>query len=225
MAEFSHNSAPHSSTGKSTFSLILRYKLHSYPPISKTFLPTLETRLSDLGEAQQEALAAHEKAQRTMREQISFKFCPWKMEDKVWLEGWNLKLWSPSRKLASRWEGPFEIAQIVSPVAFRLRLLPTWRIPNVFHASLLLFHKETLEHSPNFTNPPWWPYWRGKGELDKILSHRGAQGRRQYLVSWKGYSTVENTWESEENLKHVQAILRVYKLFHPKNFPSPHSSL
>jgi hypothetical protein len=134
MAEYSHNSAHHSSTGKSPFSLILGYEPRSYPPIGKMFLPALESRLSELEEARKEALAAHEKAQRTMWERISSKFHLWKVGDKVWLEGRNLRLCYPSRKLAPRWEGPFEIAQIISPVAFRLRLLPTWKIHNVFHA-------------------------------------------------------------------------------------------
>jgi hypothetical protein len=63
MAEYSHNSARHSSTGKSPFSLILGYESRSYPPIGKTFLPALESRLLELEEARKEALAAHEKAQ------------------------------------------------------------------------------------------------------------------------------------------------------------------
>jgi hypothetical protein len=66
MVKFSHNSARHSSTGKSPFSLILGYEPHSYPPIRKMLLPALESRLSELEEARKEALAAHEKAQRTM---------------------------------------------------------------------------------------------------------------------------------------------------------------
>jgi hypothetical protein len=100
MAEYSHNSAHHSSIGKSPFFLILGYEPRSYPPIGKMFLPALESRLSELEEAQKEALAAHEKAQRTMREQMSSKFCLWKVGDKVWLEGRNLRLCYPSKKLA-----------------------------------------------------------------------------------------------------------------------------
>jgi hypothetical protein len=68
MADYSHHSAHYSSTGKSTFSLILRYESHSYPPIGKMFLPTLESKLSELEEAQKKALAAHKKVQRTMWE-------------------------------------------------------------------------------------------------------------------------------------------------------------
>jgi hypothetical protein len=184
MAEYSHNLARHSFTGKSPFSLILGYKPCSYPPIGKMFLPALESRLSELEDAQREALAAHEKAQRTMRERISSKFRPWKVGDKVWLEGRNLRLRYPSRKLAPRREGPFEIAQLIFPVAFRLRLPPTWKIHDVFHASLLSSYRETVEHGPNYSNPPGDLIGgEEEYELDRILSHRGARGRRQYLVS------------------------------------------
>ena len=62
MVEFSHNSVTHSVTNKSPFFLILRYEPRSYPPIRKTFIPALETRLEELEESRKEALAAHEKA-------------------------------------------------------------------------------------------------------------------------------------------------------------------
>ena len=42
MAEFTHNSATHSSTQKSPFSLILGYEPRDYPKIGQTFLPSLE---------------------------------------------------------------------------------------------------------------------------------------------------------------------------------------
>ena len=46
MAEFTHNSATHSSMQKSLFSLILRYEPRDYPKIGHTFLPSLGDRLT-----------------------------------------------------------------------------------------------------------------------------------------------------------------------------------
>ena len=221
MAEFSYNSTTHSTTNKSPFSLILKYELRSYSPIGKTFIPALEIHLRELEEFRKEALAAHEKAWRTMKEQISSKFCLWRSGDKVWLEGKNLKLHYPSKKLTSRREGPFEITQVISSMAYKLWLPLTWKIHDVFHASLLSSYRETSEHSTNFSNPP--PDLIREEEeykIDKILSHCEIQGWRQYLVSWKEYSIAENTWKPERNLQHMQTLLKAYKLWHPKEFPS-----
>lgn len=106
-------------------------------------------------------------------------------------------------------------------MAYHLRLLATWKIHDIVHASLLSSYRETAEHSLNFTNPPGDLIGREEEfEVNRILFHCGAQGRRQYLTSWKGYSAAENTWEPEGNLKHAQTILRAYKLSRPKDFPT-----
>ena len=76
------------------------------------------------------------------------------MGDKVWLEATNLRLNYPSRKLAPKRQGPFEIAQVLSPLTYRLRLPSAWKIHDVFHASLLSSYKETETHRPNFLKPP-----------------------------------------------------------------------
>ena len=212
MAEFAHNSATHSSTQKSPFSLILGYEPQDYPKIRQTFLPSLEDRLTLLDQARDEALAAHDKSRQMMKERIMSKFTPWKAGDKVWLEGKNLQLHYPTRKLAPRWEGPFEISQVISPLTYRLRLPPTWKIHDVFHASLLSTYRETAEHGLNYANPPPEEIeGEEEYEIAEILSHWGSPGRRSYLVSWKGYSSAENTWEPERNLQHAQTILNKYK--------------
>ena len=211
-AEFAHNSATHSLTQKSLFSLILGYEPRGYPKIRQTFLPSLEDRLTLLDQTHDEALAAHDKSRQMMKERITSKFTPWKVGDKVWLEGKNLQLHYPTRKLAPRREGPFEISEVISPLTYHLRLPPTWNIHNVFHTSLLSTYRETAEHRPNYANPPPEEI-EGEEEYEvaKILSHRGSPGRHSYLVSWKGYSTAENTWEPERNLQHAQTILNEYK--------------
>ena len=150
-----------------------------------------------------------------MVEWSSRKFSPWKVGDKVWLEATNLRLSYPSRKLAPKHHGPFEIAQVLSPLSYRLRLPPAWKIHNVFHASLLSSYRQTEAHGPSFAKPP--PDLIGNEEeyeVNHIVSHKGSPGRRLYLTAWKGYPSSENTWEPESNLRHSPLILSEYKRSH-----------
>ena len=94
-AKFQHNSAPHHSTKTSPFKLMLGYEPHAYPPLGKSFLPSLENRLLSLLEVRKEALATHETARRIMRERNFRMFTPWKIGNKVWLETTNLRLQYP----------------------------------------------------------------------------------------------------------------------------------
>ena len=184
MAEFAHNSATHSLTQKSPFSLILGYEPRDYPKIGQTFLPSLEDWLNLLDQACDKALAAHDKTHQIMKEWITSKFTPWKVGDKVWLEGKNLRLHYPTRKLAPRREGPFEISHVISPLTYRLQLPPTWKIHDVFHTSLLSTYQETAEHGLNYANPPPEEIeGEEEYEIAKILSHRGPPDRHSYLVS------------------------------------------
>ena len=121
-AEFHHNSAPHSSTKKSPFSILYGYEPHTYPPLGKTFLPALENKLSSLDETRKEALAAHKSARKLMTLRSSHQFIPWKVGDKVWLEATHLRLHYLSRKLAPKRMGPFEITRVLSPLTYELKL-------------------------------------------------------------------------------------------------------
>ena len=212
MAEFAHNATTHSSTQKSPFSLILRYKPRDYLKIGQTFLPALKDWLTLLEWARDEALSAHTKTQQMTKERINTKFVPWKVSNKVWLKGKSLHLHYLARKLAPKREGPFKISQVISPITYRLWLPLTWKILNVFHASLLLTYRETAKHGPNFVNPPLEEIdGEEEYEVTKILSHQGFPSHCSYLVSWKGYSSAENTWEPEGNLQHAQTIITSYK--------------
>ena len=90
--------------------------------------------------------------------------------------------------------------------------LTTTNLHNIFHASLLSTYWETMEHGPNFINPsPEEIEGKEEYKIAEILSHRGSPGHQSYLVSWKGYSSAENMWEPEWNLKHTQIVLMSYK--------------
>ncbi|CAF0992213.1 unnamed protein product [Rotaria sordida] len=36
--------------------------------------------------------------------------------------------------------------------------------------------------------------------VERIVSHRFRNGRKEYLLAWKGYPEEENTWEPQQNL-------------------------
>ena len=72
----------------------------------------------------------------------------------MWLEAPHLHLHHPSKKLAPKHHSPFETTQVLSPLTYHLRLPPTWKIHNIFHATLLSPYRETNTHKPNFSQPP-----------------------------------------------------------------------
>ena len=147
-----------------------------------------------------------------MKKWIFSCFKPWKFGNKVWLETRNLKLQISSRKPSAKCTSPFKITQVISSVAFWLKLPKQWKIYDMFHASLLSPYQETLEHGSNFPQPPLELIKiEEKYEIDKIINHQGTATRRQYLICWKGYSDVEWTWESESNLGNALAVLKEYK--------------
>ena len=148
-------------------------------------------------------------------EQSSRKFSPWKVGDKVWLEATNLWIPYPSRKLVPKRHGPFEISQVLSPLTYKLHLLSTWKIQDVFHATHLSSYCQMEAHGPSFSRPP--PDLidtKEEYKADHIVSHKDIPGQRLYLTAWKGYPSSKNTWEPENNLRHAPMLLSEYKRTH-----------
>ena len=76
---------------------MMGYEPWAYPPLGKMFLPNLESRLLDLLATQDDAQATHKIAQQKTKEQLTSKFTPWKIGDKVWLETTNLHMNGPKK--------------------------------------------------------------------------------------------------------------------------------
>ena len=89
------------------------YEPRAYPPLGKTFLPNLESRLSNLLATWDDSQAAHKLAQQRMKERITSKYTPWKVGDKVWLETTNLHMNGP-KKLQMKRTGLFEVEEVIS---------------------------------------------------------------------------------------------------------------
>jgi hypothetical protein len=150
-----------------------------------------------------------------MMEQITLKFIPFKKGNEVWLDSKNLRFPYPTNKLAPKWEQPFLIIKVISPLSYRLKLPTQWKIHPVFHTHLLTLFQETSAHRSNYLHPP--PDLIDGIEERKvkfITKHRLHGQSCQYLVKWKGYPTADNMWEPEANLKHATELLKEYKSQH-----------
>jgi len=172
---------PSSTTKKTPYELILGYTPNIHQPNRATSVPGITKRLEQIKEHRLAAQQALEQAQQRLIKETKYK--PFNEGDKVWLEGTHLRLPYDTMKLAPRRYGPFKVAAKISDVAYRLKLPDTWKIHNVFHASLLTPYKETKKHGPDFLEPP--PDLidgKEEWEIEKILGHWTYRKKKQYLI-------------------------------------------
>src|SRR6266436_4485148 len=137
----------------------------------------------------------------------------YKPGQQVWLDTTHLKLPHQKAKLTPKCLGPFKITKEISLVVYQLALPVSWRIHDVFHASLLSPYHETNAHGPNFTHPP--PdliEGEEEFEVERIVAHRtfGRSRCLQYLIKWKGYPESDNSWEPADQV-HAPDLVKHYQ--------------
>ena len=141
----------------------------------------------------------------------------YKEGDQVWLEATHLKLRHQKTKLTSKHYGPFKVIREISPVAYRIQLLTSWGIHNMFHASLLSPYHETASHGPNFSQSlPDLIDREKEYEVERIVNHRlyGRSRKLQYLIKWKGYPESNSTWEPADQV-HTPDLIKLYHRHSP----------
>jgi Chromo (CHRromatin Organisation MOdifier) domain len=95
-------------------------------------------------------------------------------------------------------------------VAYKLDLLQSMKIHDVFHIDLLSPYKEMEAYGTLYMRPPP-DIKEGKEEyeVEAILDmrHFSQWKKLQYLVHWVGYPHVDDTWVNHEDL-HTPELLK-----------------
>ena len=180
--EFTHNNRRHAERQKTLFELMFGDSPITIPySFENTKYPVIEEKMRILIKNREEALAAHEIARARMMGRRKSMFTPFKKGDRVWLDTRNLKT-NHHKKIAPKREGPFEITDVIGPVTYRINLPESWKIHNIFHASLLRQYKETEFYRANYPRPPP-EIEEGEEvyEVESILKHR-RRGDRKSVV-------------------------------------------
>jgi hypothetical protein len=219
--EHAYNSSVHAATGESPFVLTYGQAPQSLTDLmilpSETAVESVSEFVKRMQDMAGKAKEAIEKANKSAelysnKSRRDFQFG---VGDKVLL---STKYFLPDafrerkRKLTAKFAGPYEVKQVVSPVAFRLALPPGTKAHDVFHTSML---KPYFEDSTSWRDAPSpLPIIMADGteefEVERIISHRRRRGRSQYLVKWAGCALSESTWEDESQLMHCAYALRSF---------------
>jgi hypothetical protein len=129
----------------------------------------------------------------------------------VYLDASKIKTTHASKKLDAKFHGPFKVISAVGKLAYKLKLPPGWGIHDVFHESKL-----KPAHEPQFPKqketrprpPPEIIDGNEEHEVEEVQGVQNKQGKKQFLVKWKGLPQEESSWEQEENLKNARGAIR-----------------
>jgi hypothetical protein len=177
-------------------------------------VPAVERFLEELALLRDQATKTIQSAQSSQKQYADKKWWEIKFKegDQVLLSATNLNLSTPSRKLSSKFIGPFAIEKSVSQVAYRLSLPATMKIHPVFHVSQL---RPYLDPVPLHEVPPRPPPIEVEDELEyeveTVLDKRIRHRRTEYLVKWHGYPEYDATWEPLSNLQHAQDVINDFE--------------
>ena len=210
MAKFAYNKAKNVSTGHTPFELNCGYhpqmsykeevdsrsKSKSADRLSAELRELIIVCQKNLHHAQKLQKRAHNKGVKPK----SYAF-----GDKVWLNSKYIKT-KRKRKLEVKFFGPFQVLHSIGKQAYKLELPKKWKIHDVFYMSLLeqntirkgRVDEEVRQMEFNASDDDGGEYkveviWDSAVYIRE--SELGHLPGLYYLVSWKGYSKEENTWE------------------------------
>jgi hypothetical protein len=130
----------------------------------------------------EQALAAHELARTRISNRKQSNFTPFGKNQRVWLDMRNLKM-NHHKKIVPKQEGPFKIDEVLGPVTYQLKLPNSWKIHNMFHATLLRPYIKNKVYGNNYLRPlPELLKGEEVYEVETILKHQQRGRGYQYYV-------------------------------------------
>ena len=218
VAEFAYNNSTHSSTKVTPF-----FSMQGqHPRMPETpedgrqggEIPAESERMERMTAARRSLEQHLHQAQEYQRRYYDRKHLPitFKKGDQVLLSTKNLKLKQPSRKLAPKFVGPFQVRDAVGSQAYRLWLPPAYRIHDVFHVSLLKpYHHRQGEAEIDSQTPDILPEGEEVWEVEKVIADRTKDGVKEYLLRWKGYSPAWDQWVMSSDFEDMNELLEIYE--------------
>jgi hypothetical protein len=173
----------HADQPKTSFEIIQGESPKALPLTYKnTKFPSIDDKIKQIMTDRDEALAAHELAQARIAERRQNTFTPFTVGQKVWLDTQKIKT-NYHKKMAPKWEGPFEVEEVLGPVTYQLKLPITWKIHNMFYAVLLKPYIKTEVHGGKFSRPILDILDREEVyNVETILKHQRRGQSYQYLI-------------------------------------------
>ena len=133
-----------------------------------------------------------------------------KIGDQVLLDTEHLRRNRPSGKLDFRRVGPYEIIEKINNNAFRLKFPIGSRQHDVINVSRLQPFIVPAKVSGEVELEPDLVNGFEEFEVESILDCRTDKKIRFFLIKWKGYSELHNSWEPEHNLENCAELLEQF---------------
>jgi len=116
-----------------------------------------------------------------------------------------------SEKLTERFVGPYNIKRIISSNAVELKLPKFIRIHPVVNVSRVRLYKPQVKGQKKTSPKPVIIEGEEEFEVEKILNKRIVRGKEKFLVKWKEYTAVGDTWENRKNLENAKELVEEFK--------------
>ena len=223
IAEFAINDSVHASTGVTPFfattglhprtplALLSQPSSRVEPESLRAFTSRRREEIQRIQEAMRKAQERQSAYANQSRREVIFK-----VGDKVLLSSSHMRLpeaENASRKLQSRYHGPYRITEVISSVAYRLDLPKQYKAHPVVHVSHLKeFHdgSEKFPDRPSVLRPPPPILMEDTQEeyysIECFLKHdddkrRSEDDQHRFRVKWQGYSDSHASWRPASALQ------------------------